>query len=497
MLTAQKIALRILVSTLLLSATVLCGVQVDPASDWNKIISVEGARTRSLKLTINNATVLSNAFNTRPGDPDWDPQADLNGDGVVDILDAIILARAVNVSSLQYVSGDRIFDENGKEVIWRGAGGSYLFHTDDYIAAWNLHLPEIQQMGLNTMRLAFRFPDSNPGQDGYVAADTMDFSKLDQVLTWLDEHNLKAILDCHNCGDMNGDFGSQKLVNDWRCLAGHYCNDSRIVAYELFNEPESQRWDSSIQTKEDVAKAYQTLTKEVRTVDREHIVIWQSQPYLPVLGTVSQYFEPNTVFTMHRWCSSDDVRFQIWSVENFSFANSAYLVAMRQKLNVPFWLGEFGSYDPFTESNPEWLLAEQTLSRCEEQSIGWNLWMGRVSKNDLWIEYLKFFPLKAYNQNLARRTWDLPMPNLLSNVIAQQGADMFEPCQIQLWHSGDCVTFKQANMTIIVIIEQKMSDGTIVIESQEQIAVTEGLKIQNDEGSVAHPGDWNTIVLSC
>lgn len=43
-------------------------------------------------VDIYDAILLSNAFNTTPSSPKWNPNADLNGDGAVDIYDAIIMA---------------------------------------------------------------------------------------------------------------------------------------------------------------------------------------------------------------------------------------------------------------------------------------------------------------------------------------------------------------------------------------------------------------------
>jgi hypothetical protein len=43
-------------------------------------------------VNILDAIMLSNAFFARPGDSNWNPNADINGDGVVNILDAILLA---------------------------------------------------------------------------------------------------------------------------------------------------------------------------------------------------------------------------------------------------------------------------------------------------------------------------------------------------------------------------------------------------------------------
>lgn len=43
-------------------------------------------------VDIFDAIILSTAFGTKPGDPGWDPRADINGDNVVDVFDAIILS---------------------------------------------------------------------------------------------------------------------------------------------------------------------------------------------------------------------------------------------------------------------------------------------------------------------------------------------------------------------------------------------------------------------
>jgi parallel beta-helix repeat protein len=44
------------------------------------------------KVNILDAILLANAFNSRPGDVNWNPNADFNGDEKVNILDAIILS---------------------------------------------------------------------------------------------------------------------------------------------------------------------------------------------------------------------------------------------------------------------------------------------------------------------------------------------------------------------------------------------------------------------
>jgi hypothetical protein len=43
-------------------------------------------------VDILDALLASNAYGSQPGDPNWNPEADLNGDGLVDVLDVILLS---------------------------------------------------------------------------------------------------------------------------------------------------------------------------------------------------------------------------------------------------------------------------------------------------------------------------------------------------------------------------------------------------------------------
>jgi hypothetical protein len=48
------------------------------------------------EVDIYDAVILANAFNSKPGKPSWNANADINGDNVVDIYDAIILGNNWN-----------------------------------------------------------------------------------------------------------------------------------------------------------------------------------------------------------------------------------------------------------------------------------------------------------------------------------------------------------------------------------------------------------------
>lgn len=395
---------------------------------------------------------------------------------------------------MHFTVNDKIFDsETKKEVIWRGVGGSYIFHAGEgYKTAWEQRLPTIKAMGLNTFRLAFAFEDSSPNPEaGRPSADILDFDKMDWVLDFLAQNGIKGILDLHNYKDMYGDFGSEKLVNDWRRVADHYRGDERVAAYELFNEPFSATWAPSIKSKRDVAVFYANLTDAIREIDPDHIVIWESQPYVPPLNEIADLFRPNLVFTLHRWWHRTDFEFKVWSVEQLSYVSVAPMVEYRGRLNIPFWLGEFGAYRPFDYSNPEWSLTEQQIWRCEEQVIGWNLWLGHTPIE----EYLDFFPLKVYNSNLVRKSWVVPMPNLLNYVVDENHVDSLEPYRIEMWHNNDYVTLKPG-IIVRFVRNHRLPDGTVEVVEDQTIKVTSTKTFTNIEGTPEYPGDWNMKIYS-
>lgn len=391
-----------------------------------------------------------------------------------------------SVSAYQHVQGDEILDENGRQVIWRGVGCSYLSSwSEDYMTAWQNHLPEIQAMGLNTIRLAFQFPFDNE-----TAKDVLDYRKLDWVLSFLAKNNIKAILDNHG----STGFGSKALIDAWTDLASRYRGDTRIVAYELFNEPFWSTWDhASVKGIEDVPFAYANLTKEIRKVDPYHIHIWQSLPYLPPLDEITEFLQPNIVYTAHRWWTYRRYEFEIWTPEQLSNIVFDYIVEMRSKLHAPFWLGEFGGSGTYDDpSNPAWLIAEQLLYRCEEQAVGWNLWMGHAT---IWNQYLAFFPLKVQNPTLVHQPFEPQLLRIENYITDQHGVDWLESYLVEIMENNDFVTLRPG-IIILVVKNHELQNGQYEIVSKEKIQVAENLTIYNEQFEPGHEGNWNTLIYA-
>lgn len=65
-------------------------------ADHLVVVYLQGDIDRSNETDLYDAILLSSSLNSKPGDPTWNPNADLNCDGVVDLYDAIILAKNMN-----------------------------------------------------------------------------------------------------------------------------------------------------------------------------------------------------------------------------------------------------------------------------------------------------------------------------------------------------------------------------------------------------------------
>jgi hypothetical protein len=61
-------------------------------TDGSVRVYLQGDVNRDNWTNILDSILLSNAWNSKPGEGNWNPNADLNCDGQVNILDAIILA---------------------------------------------------------------------------------------------------------------------------------------------------------------------------------------------------------------------------------------------------------------------------------------------------------------------------------------------------------------------------------------------------------------------
>ncbi len=236
---------------------------------------------------------------------------------------------------------------------WRQYRENYI--TQDDIRA-------IHAQGFNVIRVPLHWK--------FFQTDSADgFRLLDRVVRWSHEAGLYVILDLHaaeggqtgyNIDDGDGypwlfrDAGAQQQTVDlWTRLARHYANDPTVLGYDLLNEPVPNYPGLEVLNPE-VAAFYTRLSAAVRTVDKHHALILGGAQWDNNFNIFHPPFDPNTIFTCHRYKAEPNQT----AIKSF--------VEFRDKYNVPMWMGETG------ENTDEWVGSFRKV--LESNDIGWAFW---------------------------------------------------------------------------------------------------------------------------
>jgi len=270
-----------------------------------------------------------------------------------------------------------------------------MHSSTDYMTGWSRYLPRIKYMGLNTYRLAFKFPWDTSN----ATADVLDLAKMDEIVDFLGANGVQSILDNH------GDFGltttpysqmsDPNFIPSWQQLATHYKGNPYVAAFEIDNEPPA----STDAVRQANAQGYYNTTLAIRNIDPDRICIWETPGYIPSFDTIQNLMLPNVVYTSHWGLWLGNLQWVItYGAEVVSHNIIDPLVALRSKYNISIWFGECSPdlsipYDP---NNPSWQIIRQLLLRCEENNIPWNIWNGvQTIDNDRLGVYQSMFPLKG------------------------------------------------------------------------------------------------------
>ena len=226
----------------------------------------------------------------------------------------------------------------------------------------------IAERGFNSVRIPFDYklltnPDFSPecSQPG--------FKHLDDVINWCAKYKLYAVLDMHcapggqtgaNIDDSWGypylyesEDSQNQTVKIWKELADRYKNEKYVLGYDLLNEPIAPYFDTE-KLNSYLEPLYIKITKVIRSVDKNHIVILGGAQWDSNFKIFGKPFDSNLVYTFHKY----------WSDTTQSVIQE--YIDFRDKYNVPIWLGESG------ENNMEWIYSFRNL--LERNDIGWCFW---------------------------------------------------------------------------------------------------------------------------
>ncbi|WP_343703861.1 cellulase family glycosylhydrolase [Chitinophaga sp.] len=324
---------------------------------------------------------------------------------VLSLAGALLLSISSLGQGFLKTSGQRIVNEKGENVLLRGIGlGGWMLQegymlkvyrqgqqhkirqrlealigtekTEEFYNAWlanhatRADVDALKAWGFNSVRLPMHYKlyDTEKG-----------FALTDSLLAWCKANSMYLILDLHaapggqgndlNISDRDGSQPSlweneahqRATVDLWRKVASRYKDEPWIAAYDIINEPNFGFEDpvndkNGIREKknEPLRKLMIEITRAIREVDRNHIVIIEGNGWGNNYNGVLPPWDNNMVLSFHKY----------W---NYNDENSiSYILRYREQYNIPVWLGETG------ENSNVWFT--NAIRLLESHNIGWAWW---------------------------------------------------------------------------------------------------------------------------
>lgn len=230
----------------------------------------------------------------------------------------------------------------------------------------------LKKWGFNSIRLPMHFNlytlpiDKEPvaGQNTWLETG---FRLTDNLLKWCKKNNIYLILDLHAAPGGQGndrpiadvdtlkpnlwksEANQKKTIALWKKLAERYKNEEWIGGYDLINET-----NYKLEENQALRNLFSEITNEIRKVDSKHIIFIEGNQFANDYTGLTPPWDSNMVYSFHKYWNPTTVE----TIQKY--------LDMRDKYNVPFWMGESG------ENNNEWFRAAVDL--FETHNIGWSWW---------------------------------------------------------------------------------------------------------------------------
>jgi endoglucanase len=291
------------------------------------------------------------------------------------------------------INSPKLINEAFMEIM--GPEDTKLFwrkYVDAYITEADIHY--LKTVGMNSIRIPFSYRLFT--YDDYLGENNPNrgFELMDRVIGWCKKEHLYVILDMHaapggqtgdNIDDGYGfpflftsDASKQLTEKIWTRIAAHYKNEPTVLGYDLLNEPIAHYFDKTA-LNPFLEPLYKRLTKAVRTVDKNHIIILGGAQWDSDLNLFGPPFDSKLVYQFHKYWT-DPTQDVIQDYINFSNKN-----------NVPIYCGETG------ENKDEWVAAFRKV--LDKNNISWHYWPYKKMDNTSGI--MSFRPPANYDKVIA------------------------------------------------------------------------------------------------
>ena len=359
-------------------------------------------------------------------------------------LVASLAATGAQARDFLRAEGTRIVDGEGRPVILRGMGlGGWMLqegymlelpqfgtqrvirqHIEQLVGpaqaqafqtAWldnhttKADIDAMARWGFNSIRLPMHYAlytlpvesEPVPGRQTWLEEG---FRRTDELLAWAKANDMYLILDLHAApGGQGNDINisdrdpakpslwddpaqQEKMIALWRRLAERYKDEPYIGAYDIINEPNwgfADRGDRNGCRETGNAPLRELLvrtTAAIREIDKRHMIIVEGNCWG---NNYAGVFEPgvwddNLVVSFHKY----------WDATTPD--TLAKVLALRDRYQVPLWLGESG------ENSNDWFA--RAVQLVEGEGIGWSWWpLKKIRYNNP----LQIVPNAGYRRLLA------------------------------------------------------------------------------------------------
>ena len=247
-------------------------------------------------------------------------------------------------------------------------------------------------MGFNVIRLPFTYMDVD--FDAVVNIDDAgreyDFEFLDEFIAGAAKHGLYVVLDLHGAyGSQNGKdhsgqvkspedvdfYSNEKYISLtaelWKAIAKRYKNEAAVAGYDILNEPAETTGSGTLTTETRHFKVFDRIYKAIRSVDEEHIVIFESCWTGNDLPRPESYGWENCMYSFHHYTGASGVG----QLETHAASMLERVEDITSKnFGVPLYMGEFTCYNDVEH----W---QYTLALFNAAGLHWTSWTYKINSN--------------------------------------------------------------------------------------------------------------------
>lgn len=351
------------------------------------------------------------------------------------VISALLLSQ-FGTSQLLKTSGQKIVNDKGENIQLRGLGPGgwmlqegYMLKTADFAGPQYKIKEKIAELigedgmnefykaylkngitkqdidflaksGFNSIRLPMHYNlytlpiEKEPvkGKDTWLEEG---FKMTDDLLQWCADNKIYLILDLHAApggqgNDVNisdndkskpslwvNDENQRKTIAFWKKLAERYKDSPWIGGYDLINEPNINFTGKNPNGTDEMSNAplwklQKDITAAIREVDKKHIIFIEGNGWGNNYNGLPAIWDNNMAFSFHKyWNYNDDQTLQ-------------FALDLREKHNMPIWLGETG------ENSNVWFT--ELIQLLDQHNIGYAFWPMKKIDNIAGITNVKITP---------------------------------------------------------------------------------------------------------